>query len=157
MPKKKTDDAMVIRDGSGFPISSKETITVEGVVSMEESNTTGTPRRTMSFPMPNKKSLVIREDDPFEAVLIGMVETNRRKRADYAKDSDPFSNFKATASFLNVPPYMAALFNCQQKLARVSALTTNARTNKPQNEALEDTLLDNAVYAVIALAIYRHG
>lgn len=94
--------------------------------------------------------------DPFESALIGMVETNRKKRKDYALDDDIFSNFDATSVFAGFQNrWMSALFNCSQKLARVTSLRANGRLGDVQNEAVEDTLLDNAVYAVIALAIYR--
>jgi hypothetical protein len=94
--------------------------------------------------------------DPFEAALIPIVETNRRKRADYALDGDPFSNFRGTAEFIGRPTWVSPLFNCAQKLERVKSLMANGRLDDPRNEAVEDTILDNAVYGVIAWAIYRH-
>ncbi len=94
-------------------------------------------------------------NDPFEAALIPMVQTNRKKRADYAHDGDIFSNFDSTSNFAGFETrWMSALFNCSQKLARISALRGNGRLDDPANEAVEDTLLDNAVYGVIALAIF---
>jgi hypothetical protein len=100
--------------------------------------------------------IILDPKDPFEAVLIPMVETNRKKRADYARDNDPFSNFRETAPFtVSGTPEFAAIFNCAQKLSRLLALAHNGRLENPQNEAVEDTFLDNAVYAVIALAIYK--
>ena len=91
--------------------------------------------------------------DPFEHALIAIVETQRRKRRDYALDGDPFSNFTATAQFANFKHrWMSPLFNCAQKLARISSLTANERTDAPANEAVGDTLLDNAVYGIIAYA-----
>jgi hypothetical protein len=98
--------------------------------------------------------IILREDDPFEAALIPIVETNRRKRADYAHDGDPFSNFEATASFLGIPRWMSAHFNVVQKMARISSLWANGRINDTANESVEDTVLDAAVYGVIAYAIY---
>lgn len=95
-------------------------------------------------------------DDPFEAALIPIVETNRRKRADYALDGDPFSNFDATAKFLGVPRWMSAHFNVVQKMARIQSLWANGRINDTRNEGVEDTILDAAVYGVIAWSIYLH-
>jgi len=94
--------------------------------------------------------------DPFEAALINIVEINRRKRRDYALDSDPFTNFAATARFLGIPRWMSATFNMVQKTARIQALWANERMDDPSNEAVEDTVLDAAVYGVIAYAIYLH-
>lgn len=93
-------------------------------------------------------------DDPFEAALIPIVETNRRKRADYAVDGDPFSNFRGTAEFIGRPAWTSALFNVSQKMERVKSLRANGRADSPANEPLRDTVLDLAVYAVIAWAIY---
>ena len=95
--------------------------------------------------------------DPFEAAIIDMVETYRRKRADYASDTDQWSNFKDMARVAGCPPWMAALVMCQQKLSRVIALRDNGRLDDPRNESVSDTVEDNAVYAVIALAIMRGG
>jgi hypothetical protein len=95
-------------------------------------------------------------DDPFEAALIPIVETNRRKRADYAIDGDPFTNFDATSRFLGVPRWMSAHFNVVQKMARIQSLWANGRMDDPKNEAVEDTILDAAVYGVIAYSIYLY-
>lgn len=101
-------------------------------------------------------AITLDSTDPFERVLAQIVETNRRKRKDYASDGDIFSNFHTTSHFAGFEsPWMSALFNCSQKLARITSLRSNGRLNDPANEAVEDTLLDNAVYGVIAYAIFR--
>lgn len=98
-------------------------------------------------------------DDPFERVIIDMVETNRRKRRDYALDGSPFSNFDDTARNLGVDGFSAAdsaIFNVLQKVARLRSLRKNGRMGDTANESVTDTYLDLAVYAVIALAIHKH-
>ena len=98
--------------------------------------------------------ITLNPNDPFEKVIVDMVLTNRAKRADYAKDDDIFSNFAVTSAFAGFPNrWLSALFNCQQKLARIQSLVANGRLSDPKNEAILDTLLDNAVYATIAYAI----
>lgn len=100
--------------------------------------------------------IVLNPGDPFEKVLVGIIETNRRKRADYAADGEIFSNFYDTSHFAGFEnAWLSALFNCQQKLSRISSLRSNGRLNDPANEAVGDTLLDHAVYAVIAYAIFQ--
>ena len=97
--------------------------------------------------------------DPFEQVLIGMVEVNRRKRADYAVDGSPWSNFDEVSSGMGVDGFDAvasAEHNIRQKLARLTSLRKNGRTKETANEAVADTYLDLAVYSVIALAILTH-
>lgn len=89
--------------------------------------------------------------DGFEAAVGAMVLTYRRKRSDYAKDTEAWSNFEDMGRFAGVEPWVAALMLCQQKLSRISALRANGRS--PVNEGILDSLLDNANYAAIALAI----
>jgi len=103
-------------------------------------------------------ALILDPNDPFEAALIPMLQTNRAKRRDYAVDGDPFSNFAATAEGLGLTGFGAresALFNVLQKVARLKALRENGRMDETANEAVEDTYLDLAVYSVILLAIVR--
>lgn len=96
--------------------------------------------------------VVLDDADPFESTLASMIEVYRRKRADYAQDSSQWSNFEDMARFAGFSEtWMPALVLCQQKLSRISALRGNGRA--PSNESVVDSLLDNANYAVIALAI----
>lgn len=99
------------------------------------------------------KDFYLDRSDPFEGALIRIAEMNRRKRADYAREDDIFSNFRFTAGLFGLAVEEAAMFNVAQKLARISTLRVKAEG--PQNESVEDTYLDLAVYAVIAYAIYR--
>lgn len=104
---------------------------------------------------PPDKRVWLDPDDPFDRALIPIVETSHRKRADYATDGSPFDNFRITAEFAGFESgWVSALFNVQQKLARVQALRANGRTDNPQNETVEDTLLDTAVYGLLAYAIW---
>jgi hypothetical protein len=62
-------------------------------------------------------------DDPFDAALIPIVQTNRLKRADYARDGDPFSSFRTSSDLLGLTgfgPVEAALFNITQSSAASS-------------------------------------
>lgn len=103
--------------------------------------------------------VTLNANDPFERVLMEIVETNRRKRKDYAVDGSPFSNFDYTAGAMGIPGFgarEAAEFNGHQKDARLSSLRTNGRIDDPENESVQDTFLDRAVYAVITYAIHRY-
>ena len=96
--------------------------------------------------------LELNPDDPIEAILIKIVNTNRRKRADYAQDGDIFSNFRQASFAAGVTPEQGIEYMIATKQARLMALRSNGRP--PSNESVEDTMLDRAVYAIIALA-YR--
>lgn len=99
-------------------------------------------------------------DDPIDSILIEMVKLNRRKRADYGLDGDPTSNFFRTAEIMRAKGYKdwTALTSVEYamaiKAARVEALRANGRLDETQNESVRDTLLDQAVYSVLALAVY---
>jgi hypothetical protein len=107
-----------------------------------------------------KEVVTLDPDDPFDAALIPILQTNRRKRADYARDGDPFSSFRTSSSLLGLTgfgPVEAGLFNITQKLSRLKSLRENGRMDDPQNEAVADTYLDLAVYGVLvyAMALWR--
>jgi hypothetical protein len=97
---------------------------------------------------------------PVEKILIEMAELSRRKRADYARDTNPLSNFYETAEEMrrdgmeNFTAMASVKFNRAQKKVRLRALLANGRADSPANESVRDTLLDDAVYAVLALAIH---
>lgn len=102
---------------------------------------------------------VLNPDDPFERVILDMVATNRRKRADYAVDGSPWSNFDDTANALGIDgftPVDSVNFNIEQKSARLRSLRKNGRMRDPRNESVTDTYLDRAVYSVIALAMHTY-
>lgn len=102
---------------------------------------------------------VLNPNDPFERVIMDMVATNRRKRADYAVDGSPWSNFDDTANALGIDgftPVDSVNFNIEQKSARLRSLRKNGRMQDPRNESVTDTYLDRAVYSVIALAMHTY-
>jgi hypothetical protein len=104
------------------------------------------------------ETVTLDPSDLFDAALIPIVLTNRKKRADYAKDGNAFDNFETSSSLMGLEgfgPTESALFNVTQKLARLKSLRQNGRMDDPQNEAVTDTYLDLAVYGVLAYAIHR--
>lgn len=69
-----------------------------------------------------------------------------KKNADYAKDADPFANFR-TSTLVGVPVEKGMLVRMGDKLARVGNLL-----DKPAectDESIDDTLADLANYATI--------
>jgi hypothetical protein len=102
---------------------------------------------------------------PFEAVLIKMVETHRRKRSDYAgDDGDPNQNFYDTAYQLSGTAGHSVETLIATKQARLRVLLDKhwAKSGQDvaveQNEPISDTLLDRAVYSVLAMLIWEeHG
>lgn|SRR6476469_9875609 len=107
----------------------------------------------------NKKGKKIMEldlNDPFDSAVAKLVAMNRKKRADYAADSDWASNFRDVAGNLALSgfgPPESALVLLLTKIARLRSLRLNGRMEDPSNESVLDTYLDLAVYSVIVFAL----
>lgn len=92
-------------------------------------------------------------NDPFDKLIIPIVETNRRKRADYAKDGDIYSNFRGVGMRTGTNALAAVETLIATKEERLAALEANGRG--PANESVIDTYLDRAVYAILAYGLAR--
>lgn len=102
------------------------------------------------------RHILIDRDDPFGETLAKIWEMHERKGADYAADSDQFSNFRDTSDLMALDRFSAvesAWFNILQKVVRIKSLRRNGRLDDPANEAVTDTYLDLAVYAVICYTL----
>lgn len=93
--------------------------------------------------------------DPFDVVLDEIRELNQRKRNDYATNQDPFSNFKDSSHQVGVTPGVSVEVLIATKQSRLRQLLGSGR--EAANESVRDTLLDRAVYSIIALAMYDQG
>jgi hypothetical protein len=79
----------------------------------------------------------------------------RAKRHDYAGDSDPWQNFYDSAQQVNGTAGQSVETLIATKQARLRQLLFTGRS--PKNESVRDTILDRAVYSVIALSIFDRG
>lgn len=95
--------------------------------------------------------------DAFHAILKEMAEMHDRKQADYGRPADerdagdPFANIR-TATFFGLKPWVGASIRMNDKMGRIQAA---ARGQHLENESVEDSFLDMAVYSIIALVLYR--
>lgn len=109
------------------------------------------------------ETITLDPDNDFEAVLIKMVRTSRAKRADYAGDGEedhPWQNFYDTAYQMSSTAGHSVETLISTKQARLRILLSKLWRRAgggPKNEPIEDTLLDRAVYSVIALCIWNEG
>ena len=87
----------------------------------------------------------------FHAILSEMGETFDRKNKDYGQDSDPFANVRRSEQW-GIPPWIGAMVRATDKVTR---LQTYAQKGTLANEGVEDSLLDLAVYSIIALLLFR--
>jgi hypothetical protein len=87
----------------------------------------------------------------FLAILDQMAALHRKKGADYGTDADIFANVRSSERY-GVPGWQGAVMRAGDKMAR---LQTYCRRGRLANEGVEDTLIDLANYAVIALVLFR--
>ena len=91
--------------------------------------------------------------ETFESILGRMAAIHRAKNADYG------SSYNLAPMLLGIPAHVGLLVRMTDKLARACKLT-QGEAPQVEGEALEDTLIDLANYAVLAiLSIKRmnHG
>jgi len=91
----------------------------------------------------------------FHECLQAMGELHDRKQADYGSSTDPFANVRAAENF-GLEPWVGGAIRMGDKMRRLEAA---ARGQNLQNESVEDSLMDMAVYAIISLILYKetHG
>jgi len=85
------------------------------------------------------------------ALLDEMAALHRRKAADYGRGADPFANVRSSAEF-GLPAWIGVMIRANDKMHRIKSLAVNGAL---KNESVEDSLMDLAAYALIALVLYR--
>ena len=98
------------------------------------------------LPNPNHPSLELWQEAYEELLDLG-----NRKRGDYGNVDHPFANVVASAEF-GIPPWVGSVIRMNDKVHRLKSFVRNGRL---ENESVEDSLIDIANYALIALALYR--
>lgn len=92
-------------------------------------------------------------DPKFLAILDEIRDMHERKGADYGTDRDGYANVRSSEEF-GIPAWEGAILRANDKMSRLKTFCVK-RTLK--NEGVEDTLLDLATYAVIALRLFREA
>jgi len=87
----------------------------------------------------------------FHALLKEIGALHDRKQQDYGSNSDPFANVRASQEW-GVAPWIGALVRLNDKVHRLKRF---AAKGSLANESAEDSMLDVAVYSLIALLLYR--
>jgi hypothetical protein len=86
----------------------------------------------------------------FSVTLEKMLEIHRSKSKDYASPDNPYSNFDVSEYGLRLfknPRDQAFIWPIFTKLARLSTLLNS--NNPPNNESIEDTMIDIANYVIL--------
>lgn len=92
-------------------------------------------------------------DPQFEKVIQEVLEMHRRKGADYGTDQDFFANVSQSALW-GIDPWVGAMLRLNDKVIRLQQAATRGSL---ANEGIEDSMLDIATYAIIALCLFRRA
>lgn len=87
----------------------------------------------------------------FTAILDEIEEMHDKKQQDYGRVEDPYANVRASEDF-GIPAWVGTIVRANDKMRRLQKF---AQDQTLVNESVEDSLLDLAVYAIIALDLYR--
>jgi hypothetical protein len=90
-------------------------------------------------------------ESPFQGVLREMAALYARKSADYGSGEDSLANVRASKE-MGVSPWLGAMLRANDKVHRIKEY---AKKGTLINEGVEDSLIDLAAYAVIALVLFR--
>jgi hypothetical protein len=93
----------------------------------------------------------ITRDTDFKQILREMAELHDKKESDYGTEGDPLANIRGSERF-DVPAWISCEVRLNDKQQRIHNFI---RKRELANESVEDSLLDRAVYSVIALQLYR--
>lgn len=87
----------------------------------------------------------------FLAILDEVRALHDKKSLDYGTDEDPLHNIRASEKFA-IPAWVGAVLRQNDKMVRIQSFV---KKGKLANESIEDSLIDNIVYGILALQLYR--
>jgi len=90
-------------------------------------------------------------DPRFHQLLTEIGTLHDRKQADYGSNVDPFANVRASEDF-GIPGWVGGVMRLNDKVHRLKQF---AQKGVLANESAEDSMMDIAVYSLIALVLYR--
>jgi hypothetical protein len=88
-----------------------------------------------------------------------MKRLHDRKNADYSEKGLPLSNFRLCKSF-GVSPFVGTMVRISDKYSRLTQLVMKMQEGRAPSiseERITDTLMDLAVYCLIARILYEEG
>lgn len=89
----------------------------------------------------------------FHRILDEMRALHVRKAADYGLGADVLANCRASEDF-GIPAWQGVAMRMNDKLTRIKSFCQKGTV---ANESVEDSFLDTACYAIIALILYREA
>jgi len=91
----------------------------------------------------------------FYRLLDQMAVLHSRKNHDYAGTSDPLKNLRA-GERIGIDPFTGVMVRLQDKWSRLESFMTSDKL-LVKDESVEDTLMDNAVYSLLAIILRREA
>ena len=76
---------------------------------------------------------------------------HEKKAADYGRDADPLANLRASVE-VGIEPWRATWLRAMDKVTRIN---TYCQKGTLANEGVEDSFMDLAAYALLALTLFR--
>ena len=89
----------------------------------------------------------------FYELLEQMADMHSRKNHDYAGEADPLRNFKK-AEQQAIEPWRGVLLRMSDKWSRLESFAKQDICYV-KDESVEDTLIDNAIYSLLAIILRR--
>ena len=89
----------------------------------------------------------------FYKLLADMAELHSRKNHDYAGKVEPLRNFYKSLE-QGVRPWRGVMIRLSDKWSRLEAFCKQGAL-QVKDEKFEDTLMDNAVYSLLAIILFR--
>lgn len=91
----------------------------------------------------------------FQKVIDEITELHDRKQADYGRveQGDPFANVRASEDF-GIDGWVGSVVRANDKMRRLQKAAKQGPESL-KNESVEDSLMDMAVYSIIALCLFR--
>jgi hypothetical protein len=89
----------------------------------------------------------------FYELIEQMAELHSRKNHDYSGTADPLKNLRSPLR-IGISPFMGVLVRLQDKWSRLEQFA-NSGEMLVKGESVIDTLMDNAVYSLLAIILYE--
>jgi len=99
------------------------------------------------------RSSNVNGDPRYRALLDEMWKLHCKKGHDYGSDEDFLANLRASQAF-GIAAWVGAMVRANDKMIRIK---NAAKGVDLANESLEDSLMDLAAYALLALVLYREA
>jgi hypothetical protein len=106
---------------------------------------------TLDLAESNSATFELDTNDPFEYELIELVLTHRSKAKDYGSDEDNYANLRA-AQLYGISNWVGCVLRANDKVYRIQQFV---RRGKLENESVDDSLLDAAIYFILARVLKR--